>query len=58
MNATASLNSITAEYVKSIANNGVYGRGLSYYKIVHVCNLKYDDGELTAEVAGSEPIPL
>ncbi len=57
MNAAASLNFITAEYVKSIANNGVYSRGLSYYKNDHVHNLKYDDGELTAEVTGSEPIP-
>src|SRR3990172_11782051 len=57
MNTTISLDSVTAECIKSITNSGVYSRGLSYYKNDHVRNLKYDDGELTAEVAGSEPIP-
>jgi superfamily II DNA or RNA helicase len=50
------LNSITPEYVRSITNNGVFNRGFSYYKSGRVHNLSYDnDGELTAEVAGSEP---
>src|SRR3990172_1191283 len=57
MNTTISLDSVTAECIKSITNSGVYSRGLSYYKNDHVRNLKYDDDELTAEVAGSEPIP-
>lgn len=50
--------SITPEHIKSIANNGVFNRGLSYYKSGRVHNLRYDnDGELTAEVAGSESVP-
>ena len=52
------LDSITAEYIRSITGNGVYSRGLSYYKSGRVHNLRYDnDGELTAEVAGSELVP-
>ncbi|MDO8140737.1 MAG: SWIM zinc finger family protein, partial [Candidatus Brocadiales bacterium] len=54
---TSSLSSITAEYIKSITNNGVFSRGLSYFRSGHVLNLKYKDGELTAEVAGSESTP-
>ncbi|MBI2472083.1 MAG: DEAD/DEAH box helicase [Planctomycetes bacterium] len=54
---TSSLSSITADYIKSITNNGVFSRGLSYYRSGHVLNLKYKDGELTAEVAGSESTP-
>ncbi len=56
MNA-ASLNSITAEYLKSITNNGVFSRGLSYFRTGRVLNLKYRDGELTAAVSGSESLP-
>ena len=54
---TSFLNSITAEYVKSITNNGVYSRGISYFKEGRVHNLKYHDGELSAEVVGTESIP-
>jgi hypothetical protein len=57
MNTISSLNHITAEYIKSITNNGIYSRGLSYYKNGHVRNLKYVDGKLTAEVTGDEPLP-
>ena len=53
----SSLSSITAEYIKSITNNGVYSRGVSYFKSGRVLNLKYRDGELTAAVSGSEPFP-
>src|SRR3989304_1396834 len=56
MNAS-SLSSITAEYIKSITNNGVFSRGLSYFRSGRVLNLKYRDGELTAAVSGSEPFP-
>ncbi|TVM03592.1 MAG: hypothetical protein CV087_04585 [Candidatus Brocadia sp. WS118] len=55
--STFLLNSITPEYVRSIAGNDVYSRGLSYYKRGHVHRLKYHDGELTAEVDGSESVP-
>ncbi len=54
---TSFLDSITAEYIKSISNHGVYSRGLSYYRSGRVHQLKYDNGELTAEVSGSEPVP-
>lgn len=55
---TSFLDSITSEYIKSITDNGVFNRGLSYYKSGRVHNLRYDnDGELTAEVAGNEPVP-
>ena len=54
---TSSLSSITAEYIKSITNNGVFSRGLSYFKSGRVLNLKYRDGELTAAVSGSKPFP-
>ncbi|MEK7788534.1 MAG: SNF2-related protein, partial [Planctomycetota bacterium] len=54
---TSSLNSITAEYIKSITNNGVFTRGLSYFRSGRVLNLKYRDGELTAAVSGSESFP-
>src|SRR3989304_8334367 len=53
----SSLSSITAEYIKSITNNGVYSRGVSYFKSGRVLDLKYRDGELTAGVSGSEPFP-
>ncbi|NUO08745.1 MAG: DEAD/DEAH box helicase [Candidatus Brocadia sp.] len=52
------LDSITVEYIRSITGNGVYSRGFSYYRSGRVRNLRYDnDGELTAEVAGSELVP-
>lgn len=52
------LDSLSADYIKSITNNGVYSRGFSYYKSRRVHNLRYDDdGALDAEVAGSEPVP-
>ncbi|HHT9121432.1 MAG TPA: DEAD/DEAH box helicase, partial [Candidatus Wunengus sp. YC63] len=54
---TSSLNSITSEYIKSITNNGVFSRGLSYFRSGRVLNLKYRDGELAAKVSGSEPFP-
>ncbi len=54
---TSSLSSITAEYIKSITNNGVFSRGLSYFRNGRVLNLKYRDGELTAAVSGSESLP-
>ena len=53
----SSLSSITAEYIKSITNNGVFSRGLSYFRSGRVLNLKYRDGELTAAVSGSESFP-
>ena len=53
----SSLSSITAEYIKSITNNGVFTRGLSYFRSGRVLNLKYREGELTAAVSGSEPFP-
>src|SRR3989304_6511142 len=53
----SSLSSITAEYIKSITNTGVYSRGISYFRSGRVLNLKYRDGELTAAVSGSEPFP-
>jgi len=53
----SSLSSITAEYIKSITNNGVFSRGLSYFRSGRVFNLKYRDGELTAAVSGSKPFP-
>ena len=56
MNAS-SLSSITAEYIKSITNNGVFSRGLSYFRSGRVLKLKYHDGELAADVSGSEPFP-
>lgn len=51
------LHSITTKYLKSITSGSVYERGFLYCKNGHVHNLKYHDGELTAEVAGSEPEP-
>ncbi|MFN3533225.1 MAG: SNF2-related protein [Candidatus Brocadia sp.] len=55
---TTFLDSVTSEYIKSITNKGVFNRGFSYYKSGRVHSLWYDsDGELTAEVAGSNPVP-
>ncbi|HHT9130515.1 MAG TPA: DEAD/DEAH box helicase, partial [Candidatus Brocadiaceae bacterium] len=51
---TSFLHSVTAEYIRGITDVGVYSRGQSYYKNGRVHNLKYNDGELTAEVTGSE----
>ncbi|OOP54917.1 MAG: hypothetical protein AYP45_17665 [Candidatus Brocadia carolinensis] len=52
------LDSITAEYIRSVVSNGVYNRGLSYYKGGRVLNLRYDDdGGLTADVVGSKSVP-
>lgn len=51
------LDSITVTYIKSVTDHGIFDRGLSYYKGNRVSNLKYHDGELTAEVEGSEPSP-
>lgn len=51
------LDSITVKYIKSVTDHGVFDRGLSYYKGGRVSNLEYGDGELTAEVEGSESFP-
>ncbi|MFO0795172.1 MAG: DEAD/DEAH box helicase [Candidatus Brocadiaceae bacterium] len=51
------LDFITNQGVKSFTESGVYSRGFAYYKGGHVHNLTYKNGELTAEVVGSESIP-
>jgi len=51
------LDTITAEYIRSISNNSVYSRGLSYRRNGRVHNLSYNNGELAAEVEGSETAP-
>lgn len=51
------LDTITAEYIRSISNNRVYSRGLSYRRNGRVHNLSYNNGELAAEVVGSETAP-
>jgi len=54
---TSFLNSITSEYIKSITNNAVFARGLSYFKSGRVHNTKCVHGELTAKVSGSGMSP-
>ncbi len=54
---TSCLHSMTAKYIKSIVPTSVYNRGFSCYTNGNVRKVKYHDGELSAEVAGSEPFP-
>ncbi len=51
---TSFLHSVTAEYIRNITDIGVYSRGQTYYKNGRVHILKYNNGELTAEVTGNE----
>ncbi len=51
------LDSVTVKYIRSVTDHGIFDRGLSYYKGGRVSGLKYGDGELTAEVEGSESFP-
>jgi superfamily II DNA or RNA helicase len=54
---TYALDFITVKYIKSITSGGVYERGFLYYKNNRVHNLKHANGELIAEVTGSEKVP-